>query len=154
MGFDAAPALAKLDTLAVKGRAPKTGYTREQLGPFVGAGPPEPGNDPGRVVRRTGFVLPLVSGLILGAITATGLLTQRASTSFGMVWFWFALFGAGVGLVAAPSTAAAMVSVDPSRTGMASGAVTARQLGSVLGTSTLGAVLTTTYRSRCEAVRR
>ena len=25
--FDAAPALAKLDTLAVKGRAPKTGYT-------------------------------------------------------------------------------------------------------------------------------
>ena len=31
--FDAAPALAKLDTLAVKGRAPKTGYTREQFGP-------------------------------------------------------------------------------------------------------------------------
>ncbi len=28
-----APALAKLDTLAVKGRAPKTGYTREQFGP-------------------------------------------------------------------------------------------------------------------------
>jgi hypothetical protein len=33
--FDAAPALAKLDTLAVKGRAPKTGYTREQFGPLV-----------------------------------------------------------------------------------------------------------------------
>jgi hypothetical protein len=33
VGFDAAPALAKLDTLAVKGRAPKTGYSREQFGP-------------------------------------------------------------------------------------------------------------------------
>ena len=32
-GFDPAPALAKLDTLPVKGRAPKTGYTREQFGP-------------------------------------------------------------------------------------------------------------------------
>lgn len=32
VGFDAAQALAKLDTLAVKGRAPKTGYTREQFG--------------------------------------------------------------------------------------------------------------------------
>lgn len=36
-----------------------------------------------------------------------------------------------------------MVIVDPARAGMASGAVNAaRQLGSVLGTSTLGAVLT------------
>ncbi|OZC73967.1 MFS transporter [Rhodococcus sp. 06-462-5] len=103
----------------------------------------------GRIVRRTGFVLPLASGLLLGAIAAVGLLTQNSSTGFGMVWFWFALFGAGVGLVAAPSTAAAMVSVDPARTGMASGAVNAaRQLGSVLGTSTLGAVLTTTVIHR------
>jgi hypothetical protein len=31
--FDAAPALAKLETLGVEGRAPKTGYTREQFGP-------------------------------------------------------------------------------------------------------------------------
>nr|GLK38321.1 hypothetical protein GCM10017611_51870 [Rhodococcus wratislaviensis] len=30
--FDSAPALAKLATLVVKGRAPKTGYT-EQFGP-------------------------------------------------------------------------------------------------------------------------
>ncbi|AWK76228.1 HNH endonuclease (plasmid) [Rhodococcus oxybenzonivorans] len=33
VGFDAASALAKLDTLGVKGRAPKTGYSREQFGP-------------------------------------------------------------------------------------------------------------------------
>ncbi|MFE5705248.1 HNH endonuclease family protein [Rhodococcus koreensis] len=32
-GFDPAPALTNLETLPVKGRAPKTGYTREQFGP-------------------------------------------------------------------------------------------------------------------------
>ncbi|NMN98337.1 MFS transporter [Antrihabitans stalactiti] len=99
----------------------------------------------GRLVRFTGFVLPLAGGLLMGAAAALGLLTQSATTDFGAVWFWFVLFGAGVGLVAAPSTAAAMVSVDVARTGMASGAVNAaRQIGSVLGSSTLGAVLTST----------
>ncbi|GGG19761.1 MFS transporter [Rhodococcoides trifolii] len=99
----------------------------------------------GRLVRRVGFVPPLAGGLALGAVAALGLLTQTATTGFELVWFWFALFGAGVGLVAAPSTAAAMVSVDADRAGMASGAVNAaRQIGSVLGSSTLGAVLTST----------
>ncbi|MGU3432993.1 MFS transporter [Actinomycetes bacterium M1A6_2h] len=99
----------------------------------------------GRLVRRVGFVPPLAGGLALGSVASLGLLTQSATTGFVSVWFWFALFGAGVGLVAAPSTAAAMVSVSADRAGMASGAVNAaRQIGSVLGSSTLGAVLTST----------
>ncbi|MBY4208004.1 hypothetical protein HQO44_16170 [Rhodococcus fascians] len=41
----------------------------------------------GRLVRKTGFVLPLAGGLKLGSLAALGLLTQQASTDFGLVWF-------------------------------------------------------------------
>ncbi|MEH0624209.1 MFS transporter [Streptomyces stelliscabiei] len=96
----------------------------------------------GRVIRRTGFKAPLTVGLLLGALAVLGLTTVGAGTPYARVWPLFALFGAASGLVIAPSTAAALVSVAPERAGMASGAVnTARQVGAVMGTALLGSLL-------------
>ncbi|MEU0172204.1 MFS transporter [Streptomyces massasporeus] len=95
-----------------------------------------------RVIRRTGFKAPLTAGLLLGALAVLGLTTVGADTPYSHVWPLFALFGAASGLVIAPSTAAALVSVAPERAGMASGAVnTARQVGAVMGTALLGSLL-------------
>ncbi|MDT0466894.1 MFS transporter [Streptomyces gibsoniae] len=96
----------------------------------------------GRVIRRTGFKLPLTLGFLLGAAAAAGFTTLDPDTPDARVWWMYALFGAATGMVAAPSTAAALVSVSHERAGMASGAVNAfRQVGSVMGTSLLGALL-------------
>ncbi|MEU8326899.1 MFS transporter [Micromonospora sp. NPDC048839] len=99
----------------------------------------------GRAIRRTGFKAPLTLGLVLGAVASFGLAAQGPTASFGHRWPLFAVFGAAGGLVVAPATAAALASVVPAQAGMASGAVNAaRQVGSVLGTSLLGTLLTTT----------
>jgi DHA2 family methylenomycin A resistance protein-like MFS transporter/DHA2 family multidrug resistance protein-like MFS transporter len=103
----------------------------------------------GRVIRRTGFKLPLAVGFLIGAGAALGLTTLDPSTSYARVWWLYAVFGAGCGLVAAPSTAAALVSVSHERAGMASGAVNAfRQVGSVMGSSILGTLLASRLASR------
>ncbi|MEV1159877.1 MFS transporter [Micromonospora chokoriensis] len=99
----------------------------------------------GRLIRRTGFKAPLTAGLVLGALASFGLAAQGATTPFGQRWPLLALFGAASALVVAPATAAALASVAPAQAGMASGAVNAaRQVGSVIGTSLLGTLLTTT----------
>lgn len=97
----------------------------------------------GRVIRRTGFKAPLTLGLLLCALAVLGLTTIGPDTPYSRVWPLFVLFGAACGLVIAPSTAAALVSVAPERAGMASGAVnTARQVGAVMGTALLGSLFT------------
>lgn len=103
----------------------------------------------GRLIRRIGFRVPLVGGLLLGGLAGFGLVSQNPTTGFGQVWWLLALFGVASGFIVAPSTAAAMVSVGPAHAGMASGAVnTARQIGTVLGTSILGTVLTSRLASQ------
>ncbi|GAA3135330.1 MFS transporter [Streptomyces echinatus] len=103
----------------------------------------------GRVIRRTGFKLPLTLGFLLGAGAAAGLTTLDPTTPYARVWWLYALFGAASGMVAAPSTAAALVSVSHERAGMASGAVnTFRQIGSVTGSSLLGALLASRLQSQ------
>ncbi|MFG1838917.1 MFS transporter [Micromonospora sp. NPDC049175] len=99
----------------------------------------------GRAIRRTGFKAPIALGLVLGSVASFALATQGPTASFGGRWALFALFGAASGLVVAPATAAALASVVPAQAGMAAGAVNAaRQVGSVLGSSLLGTLLTTT----------
>ncbi|MEW1685493.1 MFS transporter [Streptomyces sp. T12] len=103
----------------------------------------------GRVIRRTGFKLPLTVGFLAGAAATAGLATLRPDTPYTHVWWLFVVFGAACGLVAAPSTAAALVSVSTERAGMASGAVNAfRQIGSVMGSSILGALLASRLQDR------
>jgi len=97
----------------------------------------------GRIIRRTGFTAPLATGLVLGGVAALGLVTQDPGTPYSHAWPMLAMFGAACGLVAPPSTAAALASVPVAQAGMASGAVTMfRQLGSVVGSSLLGSLMT------------
>lgn len=106
----------------------------------------------GALIRRTGFKLPLTSGFLLGAGATAGFLTVGPDTPYSQVWWLYVLFGAACGMVAAPSTAAALVSVSHERAGMASGAVNAfRQVGSVTGSALLGALLAGRLRSRLPA---
>ncbi|MFE6285149.1 MFS transporter [Streptomyces sp. NPDC057877] len=84
--------------------------------------------------------------LAAGSLVTTGaalvLLLQRPDGSYAVTALGLALVGTGSGLVVAPSTNAAFEVVDGARMGQASSAVTAfRQIGSVLATSVLGAVL-------------
>ncbi|MEW2402561.1 MFS transporter [Streptomyces sp. NPDC046862] len=106
----------------------------------------------GRVIRLTGFKLPLALGFLVGAAAAVGLTTVEPTTPYSHVWWLYVLFGAASGMVAAPSTAAALVSVSHERAGMASGAVNAfRQIGSVTGTSLLGALVASRLQSHLPA---
>ncbi|MFJ9822032.1 MFS transporter [Streptomyces sp. NPDC101151] len=103
----------------------------------------------GRVIRRTGFKLPLTLGFLIGAAATTGFTTLEPTTPYARVWWLYVLFGVACGMVAAPSTAAALVSVSHERAGMASGAVNAfRQIGSVTGSSLLGALLASRLQSQ------
>lgn len=95
----------------------------------------------GRLVRRTGFRVPLVAGLLLVAAGSAGLSTQLESSGYAWLWPLLVVIGAGIALVAAPSTAAAMAGVEPRDAGMAAGAVNAaRQVGSVMGSSIVGSI--------------
>ena len=100
----------------------------------------------GRLVRRTGFKVMLTCGLLVTAIGILTLCASQATPDFSYVWPGLLLVGIGSGLLIAPSTAAAIISVDPSQAGMASSTVNMfRQLGNVLGASVLGTILTSQF---------
>ncbi|NIZ90090.1 MFS transporter [Kineococcus rubinsiae] len=102
-----------------------------------------------RVVRRAGVRPTLVTGLLL---TAAGALLARATgpqTSFALTWPGYLLVGVGLGLLIAPTTAAALAGLDAARTGMAGATLTTvRQVGAALGGSVLGTVVTRGYADR------
>ncbi|MGK5531616.1 MFS transporter [Streptomyces sp. URMC 129] len=96
----------------------------------------------GRLAARFGFRLPVTCGLVSAG---TGLITLgavQADSAYGTVWWRLALVGVGLGLALSPLTAAAVASVPPERSGLASGTSnTSRQLGAVLGVAVLGAIV-------------
>ncbi|GAA4846393.1 hypothetical protein GCM10023403_05860 [Pseudonocardia benzenivorans] len=101
-----------------------------------------------RIVRKLGTTLVMTVGLVVSAGGAFLLLAAGTDYAYAHVWPGFAIFGFGMGLVAAPTTAAAVVSVPPQQAGMASGTVNMfRQLGNVLGASILGTILTSRFTS-------
>jgi DHA2 family methylenomycin A resistance protein-like MFS transporter len=96
----------------------------------------------GRLIGRVGERLPLIAGLILGGAATLGLLRLTPDSGIGVVWWNFALLGAGMGLCGTATTAIAMSSVDASRAGMASAVVNGlRQVGQVFGVAVLGALV-------------
>jgi DHA2 family multidrug resistance protein-like MFS transporter len=84
----------------------------------------------------------LAAGSLLTTVAALVLLRQEPDGSYAVTALGLVLAGLGSGLVVAPSTAAAFEVVEGPQMGAASSAVTAfRQVGSVLATAVLGAVL-------------
>ncbi|HVV23534.1 MAG TPA: MFS transporter [Pseudonocardiaceae bacterium] len=99
-----------------------------------------------RLVRRVGFAAMLSAGLLIMGVGALLLLATGPASGFGRMWPGLLVVGIGSGLVVAPSTAASVNSVPPRQAGMASAAVNMfRQLGSVLGPSVLGTIVTTRF---------
>jgi DHA2 family multidrug resistance protein-like MFS transporter len=99
-----------------------------------------------RLVHRIGFVAILTAGLLVMGAGVLALLAIGPFTGFTSMWPGLFIAGVGTGLVVAPSTTAAVNSVAPLQAGMASAAVNMfRQLGSVLGPSVLGTIVTTQF---------
>lgn len=95
-----------------------------------------------RVAGKVGAARLLVTGFALATVASLLLLQQQPDSSYGMAGVALGLLGLGCGLIVAPSTAAAFAVVEPPKMGAASSAVTAfRQVGSVLATAVLGAVM-------------
>jgi predicted MFS family arabinose efflux permease len=90
---------------------------------------------PPRFVVGIGLLLTGVGELLLVRVDAAG--------NWGVLVSGFTVLGVGVGLATPTLASAALASVPPERSGMASGAVnTARQLGFALGVAALAGVFT------------
>lgn len=102
-----------------------------------------------RLAHRFGFKLVLSVGLLVMAAGSFLLLLAVPERDVAHLWPGLLIVGVGSGLLIAPSTAAAIISVPPQRAGMAGSAVNMfHQLGNVLGASVLGTVLTTGFTTR------
>jgi DHA2 family methylenomycin A resistance protein-like MFS transporter len=96
----------------------------------------------GPLVARVGERWPLLGGLFLSGAATLGLLRLGPATSVGVIWWDFALVGAGIGFCGTATTTMSMSAVDASRAGMASAVVNAlRQVGQVFGVAVLGALV-------------
>jgi DHA2 family multidrug resistance protein-like MFS transporter len=120
-------------------------------------------------------LLPLVGGLILGALPADNVarlvgakitvtlgflilgagLTLGAATTVGsstaFIALWMALVGAGMGLSMATASSAALVEVPEGRSGVAAAVMQALQkTGGPFGAAVLGSLLSSAYRSRLD----
>lgn len=90
---------------------------------------------PGRVLMGGGMAL--VTGALLGL---TGIAPH---SGFGSIWPWFLMMAFGMGFVFTSASQAIVGSAPHHRAGLASGLQqTLLQVGGVLGTSVLGAILT------------
>ena len=117
-------------------------------------------------------LLPLIGGLILGAVPANKLsdrIGSRFTIALGFallvlgfavgamtevaspIWFtatWMAVTGAGAGIALAAATSAALSNLTVDESGIGSGVVQAIQkVGAPLGTTVLGSVVTVTYQA-------
>ncbi|MFG2695830.1 DHA2 family efflux MFS transporter permease subunit [Kitasatospora sp. NPDC048407] len=97
----------------------------------------------GRLADRVGGTYVLMAGLTL---FAAGMAWLAAVTDVGRAWWEFqpalVTTGVGIGCVFGPMVTVAMYRVQPSMAGAASGVLnTIRQIGTVLGSAAVGAVL-------------
>ncbi|MGW5616351.1 MFS transporter [Streptomyces sp. NPDC003877] len=100
----------------------------------------------GRLVQKVGFALMLTAGLVVMGAGALALLAAGPFTGYGALWPGLLVAGVGSAMLTAPSTAAAVNSVPRLQAGMASATVNMfRQIGSVLGPSVLGTIVTTRF---------
>ncbi|MGW6902774.1 MFS transporter [Streptomyces sp. NPDC054919] len=99
-----------------------------------------------QLVHRIGFKFLLALGLVLMSGGIFLLLMTLPEPNFSHIWPGLIAVGIGGGLLIAPSTAAAVISVGQHKAGMASSAVNMfRQVGNVLGTSILGTILASQF---------
>lgn len=95
----------------------------------------------GRLVRTAGSRTVLAGSAALIAASLAGLLIIGPHTGFGLLVGQLVVLGAGLGVVVPTMTSALLGSVEPSRSGVASGTLnTGRQTGSVIGVALFGSL--------------
>jgi MFS family permease len=106
----------------------------------------------GRFAGARGPGLPIALGTAMAGSGLLALLLLRLDTPYSHIWWTFALFGAGLGLVTAPMAAAAVAGMPPSQSGVASAVLnTSRQVGGAVGIALLGAIFSTRFRAALPA---
>ncbi len=96
----------------------------------------------GRLTARLGPGIPLLSGLLLGALGYICLLPLDAESSYLEICLQLVTIGAGAALAVPPMTAALLSAVDHTYSGIASGALNAaRQIGGAIGVALFGLLL-------------
>ena len=99
-----------------------------------------------RIARRTGPAGAIGVGALLVGCATAALLRVDPPTPYGAIVAQTALLGFGTGLSVAVITDQTLGSVDPSRSGIAGGALnTARQAGSAVGVAVFGSLIVTTF---------
>ncbi len=102
----------------------------------------------GRMTDKIGGKYILMSGLMLFAIGfgLTALIATTTSTWQDFIWT-LSIAGIGMGCTFAPMTTVAMRNIEPRVAGAASGMInTVRQVGAVIGTAAVGALLQSRLR--------
>jgi EmrB/QacA subfamily drug resistance transporter len=106
----------------------------------------------GRLAAARGPGLPIAAGTAMAGCALLLLLGMRLDTPYGSIWWIFSLFGAGLGLVFAPTAASAVAGMPQSQAGLASGMLnTSRQVGGAVGIALLGAVFSNRFRGALPA---
>ncbi|MCU1438450.1 MAG: transporter [Naasia sp.] len=99
-------------------------------------------------VRRVPPRLVIVAGILLTAAGFALIIVLRHDLNAAVVALAFAILSVGVGTAETISNDTILTSVPPERAGAASGvSETAYELGAVLGTAVLGAILAASYRT-------
>ena len=97
----------------------------------------------GWLTGRWGPRPPISAGMALIGIAFVGLSSLRIDSPYIALWPWFVAIGFGMGFVLIAATQAVVANAPVDEAGVASGLQqTATQLGGVLGTAVLGAVMT------------
>jgi EmrB/QacA subfamily drug resistance transporter len=95
----------------------------------------------GRLQSRFSARSLMTLGMLLACGGLVGLSQVTVDSSYGAIWPFYVLMGAGLALTMPTTAATAMNAVDRERAGIASGVVNAsRQVGAALGIAILGAV--------------
>ncbi|WP_369201472.1 MFS transporter [Streptomyces sp. PU-14G] len=97
----------------------------------------------GRLTARIGPAAAMAIGYVITGSGLLAILTFDSDTSYWIIALVFSALGTGMGLAIAPTTAAALGSVERQHSGIASGVVnSARQAGNTLGIAVLGSIIT------------
>jgi MFS transporter, DHA2 family, multidrug resistance protein len=100
------------------------------------------------IVRRVRPVTVVVTGLLLAATGYALVLLFTSPTAVMPIVVAFAVLGAGIGAAETISNDLVISTAPPAKAGAASAvSETAYELGAVLGTAVLGAILTASYRA-------
>jgi EmrB/QacA subfamily drug resistance transporter len=105
----------------------------------------------GRLTDRIGPRVPLVTGLLLVAVSLFWQSRIDLDTTYGFLVGSFVLLGLGIGCVMSPMSTAAMNAVAREKAGVASGVLTmSRMVGGTFGVAAIGALVATVGRAKID----